>query len=144
MTLRPKGAFAQDRDVVRQHRGRIWEVEAMRRTAKRFRVTPTAVATRALRLGLMSLRNYNDWKESWETYCTAHPERPSFGIATPAEKAVGRSGPLFTSLVLSALSNDRISSTDAAHFLDVGFGHVETLRKDWMERPAELAGMAGE
>ena len=140
----PKSAFAEDPDVARQHRAGVWEVEAMRRIARRFRVTPTAAATRALRLGMMSPRSYNRWTDSWESYRAAHPDRPGFGIATPAEKAVGRSGPLLTSLVLSALSSERISSTDAANFLDVGFGHVETLRRGWMKRPADLAGMIGE
>jgi Zn-dependent peptidase ImmA (M78 family)/transcriptional regulator with XRE-family HTH domain len=138
--LMPKSDFAQDPDVAQQIRNGIWRVEAMRRTARRFRVTPTAAATRALRLGLMSPRIYNAWKDAWEAYRAVHPDKPGFAIATPAEKAVGRNGPLLTSLVLSALSNEQISSTDAANFLDVGFGHVETLRKGWMERPAELVG----
>jgi Zn-dependent peptidase ImmA (M78 family) len=138
--LMPKSDFAQDDDVVQQRRNGRWNVEAMRRTARRFRVTPTAAATRALRLGLMSPRVYNAWKHAWQAYHVAHPDRPGFGIATPAERAVGRNGPLLTSLVLSALSKEQISSTDAANFLDVGFGHVETLRKGWMERPSELVG----
>jgi Zn-dependent peptidase ImmA (M78 family) len=125
---------------VQQMRIGDWEVEAMRRIARRFRVTPTAAATRALRLGLMRPRIYNIWKDAWAAYQTAYPDRPGFGIATPAEKAVACNGPLLTSLVLSALSNEQISSTDAAKFLDVGFGHVETLRKGWMERPTALVG----
>jgi hypothetical protein len=82
--------------------------------------------------------------ESWEAYRQAHPDRPSFGIATPAEKALGRSGPLFTSLVLSALSSERISSVDATHYLDVGFAHVEILRRGWIAQPVGLAGLAAE
>ena len=143
-TLMPKSVFAEDPDVAQQHRAGVWEVDSMRRIARRFRVTPTAAATRALRLGMMSSRSYNRWTDSWKSYRATHPERFGFGIATPAEKAVGRSGPLLTSLVLSALSNERISSTDAANFLDIGFGHVETLRREWMKRPAALSGMIGE
>ena len=138
--LMPKNDFAQDPDVVQQLRIGNWSIEAMRRTARRFRVTPTAAATRALRLGLMGPRNYSAWKNAWDAYQAAHPPRPSFAIVTPAQKAVGRNGPLLTSLVLSALSNEQISSTDAANFLDVGFGHVETLRKGWLERPTALVG----
>jgi Zn-dependent peptidase ImmA (M78 family)/DNA-binding XRE family transcriptional regulator len=138
--LMPRNDFAQDRDVARQRLNGSWNVVAMRRTSRRFRVSPTAAATRALRLSLMSPGNYNAWKAAWEAYQAAHPERPGFAIATPAEKAVGRNGPLLTSLVLSALSSERISSTDAATFLDVGFAHVEMLRKGWMEGPAELVG----
>ena len=138
--LMPKNDFADDPSVVQQRRNRSWNVEGMRQTSRRFRVTPTAAATRALRLGLMSPGNYNTWKAAWEAYQAAHPDRPGFAIASPAEKAVGRNGPLLTSLVLSALSNEQISSTDAANFLDVGFAHVETLRNGWMAHPAELVG----
>jgi len=138
--LMPRNDFARDSDVLQQTRTGNWRVEAIRRTARRFRVTPTAAATRALILGLMSPRMYNTWKGAWEAHHAAHPDRSGFGIATPAEKAVGRNGPLLTSLVLSALSNEQISSTDAANFLDVGYGHVETLRKGWMERPTAFVG----
>jgi Zn-dependent peptidase ImmA (M78 family)/transcriptional regulator with XRE-family HTH domain len=139
--LMPSSAFAQDPDVVQQRRNETWTVEAVRRTARRFRVTPTAAATRSLRLELMSPRVYYKWKDAWEAYQGSHPDRSGFGIATPAEKAIGRNGPLLTSLVLSALSSDRISSADAANFLEVGFGHVETLRKGWIEGPSDaIAG----
>lgn len=138
--LMPKDAILADADVMAQRRAQTWEVAAMRRIARRFRVTPTAVATRLLWLGVMSPREYAGWKDSWQAYRETHPDRPGFGIATPAEKAVGRSGPLFTSLVLIALSSERISSVDATSYLDVGFDHVETLRKSWFAQPAALAG----
>lgn len=116
----------------------------MRRISRRFKVTPTAVATRLLWLGVMSPRDYSAWKDSWKAYRESHPDRPGFGIATPAEKAVGRSGPLFTSLVLSALSSDRISSVDATNYLDVGYDHVETLLKSWFAHPQALVGTSAE
>lgn len=142
--LMPKEAILADTDVLAQRRAKAWEVAAMRRIARRFKVTPTAVATRLLWLGVMSPREYAGWKESWQAYRETHPDRPGFGIATPAEKAVGRSGPLFTSLVLSALSSERISSMDATSYLDVAFNHVEILRKSWFAQPAALAGIATE
>jgi len=135
-------AMEANGDVVRQRRDRAWDVERMRRVAKRFRVTPTAAATRLLRMGVMSPVAYARWKTDWQTYREAHPDRPGFGIASPAEKAVSRNGPLFTSLVLSALSGERISSVDASHYLDLGFGHVETLRRGWIAKPAGLAAIA--
>lgn len=142
--LMPRDAFLADPEVASQRRHGEWDIESTRRTARRFRVTPTAVATRGLRLDVMTPRQYARWKESWETYSRTQPERRPFGIATPAEKAVGRCGPLLSSLVLSALSSERITSSDAAEFLEVGFGHVELLRKDWLQHPGKLAGMAGE
>jgi len=137
--LMPADALLADEDVVSQKRARSWDVHQMRQTARRFRVTPTAAATRLLRLGAMTPRAYAAWKESWQAYRDAHPEKPGFGRSTPAERAVGRNGPLFTSLVLSALSNDRITSTNASHYLDLGFAHVEDLRRSWIDAPLAFA-----
>ncbi len=140
--LMPAEAVQGDEDVIAQRRSGHWEVARMRRIAKRFRATPTAVATRLLRMRVMTVAAYTRWKEEWQTFCDTHPDRPGFGIASPAEKAVSRNGPLFTSLVLSALCNERISSVDACHYLDLGFGHVETLRRGWIEKPSILAAAA--
>jgi hypothetical protein len=41
-----------------------------------------------------------------------------------------------------SISSERISSVDASHYLDLGFGHVETLRRGWIEKPAGLAAVA--
>jgi len=138
--LMPKQAILEDRDVVNLRMSEEWDVDGVQRIARRFRVTPTAVATRLLWLGVISARAYDQWKESWAAYRESRPEKPGFGIATPPEKAVGRNGPLFTSLVLSALNGDRISSVDATHFLDLAFNHVETLRREWTLRPGAGAG----
>jgi transcriptional regulator with XRE-family HTH domain len=140
--LLPADAVKGDADVATQRKSGHWEVAGMRRIAKRFRVTPTAVATRLLRMGEMTPVAYNHWKKEWQAFRETHPDRPSFGIATPAEKAVNRNGPLFTSLVLSALSGERISSVAASHYLDLAFDHVETLRRGWIEKPAGLAAVA--
>lgn len=141
--LMPATVFHEDKDVAAQAESRQWHVQAIRNTARRFRVTPTAVATRALRLGLMSPRAYSEWKKDWEKWRSAHPDRPG-GMATPAEKAVTRSGPLLTSLVLEALASDRISSADAASYLEVGYAHVEDLQRDWTANPATLARINGD
>lgn len=142
--LMPRDAVQSNEDVVVQYRAGQWDVTRMRRIAKRFRVTPTAVATRLLHLRMMTAAACARWKVEWQTYRETHAERPTFGIASPAEKAVSRNGPLFTSLVLSALSSERISSVDACHYLDLGFGHVETLRRGWIEKPAGLAAVAAD
>jgi len=142
--LMPGKAMQLDEDVSAQRREHVWDIARSRRVAKRFRVTPTAIATRLLRLGFMPPAAYAQWKEDWLNYCAAHPEHPRFGIATPTEKAVSRNGPLYTSLVLGALNSDRISSVDASHYLDLGFEYVETLRRDWIEKPAALAALASD
>lgn len=142
--LMPRDSIQGDEDVVAQRRAGSWDVMSIRRIAKRYRVTPTAVATRLLRMRVMTPTAYAKWKEGWQAYRAAHPDRAGFGIASPAEKAVSRNGPLFTSLVLSALSNERISSVAACHYLDLSFGHVETLRRGWIEKPMGLAAVAAD
>jgi transcriptional regulator with XRE-family HTH domain len=142
--LMPADSLLDDVDVAAQRKTKFWEVALIRRTARRYRVTPTAIATRLLRLNVMGPRAYADWKDAWETYCKSRPEKPSFGIATPSQKAVGRNGPLFTSLVLSALSNERITSSAASNFLDLGYAHVETLRRNWFESPAGFPTASGD
>lgn len=139
--LMPMEAIGEDADAISQKQAGEWTVAGIRRTAKRFRVTPTAVATRLLWLGVMSAADYAGWKKDWADWRKMHPEKAGFGIATPADKAVTRSGPFFTSLVLGALGSDRISSSDASQYLDVGFDHVEILRKSWMVGPASLSGV---
>jgi Zn-dependent peptidase ImmA (M78 family)/DNA-binding XRE family transcriptional regulator len=140
--LMPEAAIRHDADVKIQKSSEEWTVGGMRRAAKRFRVTPSAVATRLLWMGLMSPSDYAGWKKDWAEWRKSHPEGPGFGIASPADKAVGRSGPYFTSLVLGALGAERISSVDASQYLDLGFNHVESLRKDWMNSPGIFAGAA--
>lgn len=141
--LLPAAALEDDRDVSAQRRAGQWTIEAMRRISRRYKVTPSAAATRLWRLRLMPSAAYGAWKDAWVAYRKAHPDRPGMAITSPAEKAVTRNGPLFTSLVLGALTGDRITSVDASHYLDVGYAHVEKLRGSWIERPASLAGVTG-
>ncbi len=63
--LMPPEAMQADADVAAQRRERNWDVERMRRVAKRFRVTPTAAAPRLLRMGGMSLAAYARWQTDW-------------------------------------------------------------------------------
>lgn len=135
VVLMPKQALIQDTDVIYQKATAEWTVNGMRRTAKRFKVTPTAVATRLLWLNVMSYSDYSNWKQDWKVWRESHPENSGFAIKSPPEKAITRAGPLFTSLVLDALNFERISSTDASQYLNISFNHVETLRKAWMQAP---------
>lgn len=137
--LMPEPAVREDVDLHLAVQGD--NVDAVRRMSRRYKVTPTAVATRLLWLQMMPPRRYTHWKSLWESYCAAHPAKPGFGIATPAEKAVTRAGPYFTSLVLSALSHDRISGPDASNYLGVSFEHVNILREGWISKPSDLAGV---
>ena len=52
------------------------------------------------------------------------------GIATPAEKAINRTGKPFVQLVLEALDSNRLTSVDAARYLDLKFQHFDELRQN--------------
>jgi Zn-dependent peptidase ImmA (M78 family) len=67
--LMPTDLFLAEHDVVSQKRDNSWEVAAMRRIARRYRVTPTAIATRLLRLGIMTPQSYAaQWGRTGTTY----------------------------------------------------------------------------
>jgi Zn-dependent peptidase ImmA (M78 family) len=105
---------------------RPWEMSEVRSLARRFRITPLAMATRLRESGIMSWAKYNAWRQKWEEYvATLQPRRG--GFATQVEKAVNRAGRPFATLVLEALAANRITSIDASRFLDLKFEHFEKL-----------------
>ena len=104
-----------------------WDIESVRRIARKFRLTPLATATRLRESGFMALAQYNQWREQWQAYVATLPPRRG-GFATPMEKAVNRAGKPFAQLVLEALSANRITSVDASRYLDLKFEHFEKLR----------------
>lgn len=106
---------------------RAWSIADTRRMARRFWITPLAMATRLRESGLMSWDHYHAWRSDWDQYIAALPKR-SGGFATPAEKTVGRAGLPFVRLVLEAMSANRITSVDAARYLDLKFQHFDQLR----------------
>ena len=106
-----------------------WTVSSVRRLARRFRITPLATATRLRESGFMSWKTYRDWREEWDIHVAGLPPRRG-GIATPAEKALNSAGRPFAQLVIEALSANRITSADAARYLNLGFDHFEALRAD--------------
>jgi len=107
--------------------GVSWDIENIRRVAKRFRLTPLAAATRLRASGFLTWAQYNQWREQWQAYVATLPPRRS-GFATPMEKAVNRAGRPFAQLVLEALSANRITSVDASRYLDLKFEHFDKLR----------------
>lgn len=104
-----------------------WNFENIRKLARRFRITPSATATRLVAAGLMTWTQYNAWRKAWDEYVSTLPPRKG-GPVTQAQKAVGRNGRPFTTLVLSALAANRITSVDAARYLDLKFNHFDELR----------------
>jgi len=104
-----------------------WSLDDMRNLARRFRVTPLAMATRLRESGVMTWARYRAWREAWDKYVASLPPRRG-GFATPPEKAINRSGRPFVQLVLEALDANRITSVDAGRYLDLKFEHFGKLR----------------
>ena len=113
---------------------RAWRLADVRSIARRFKVTPLAMATRLRESRFMSWPQYNAWRTEWDAYvATLRPRRG--GIATPVEKAVNRAGRPFAALVLEALAANRITSVDASRYLDLKFEHFEKLGDHLREGP---------
>ena len=85
-----------------------WSLNHVRRLARRYWITPLAMATRLRASGMMSRKQYNEWRSQWNEYVAALPARGA-GFATPAEKALSRNGGFFVRLVLEAMAANRIS-----------------------------------
>jgi Zn-dependent peptidase ImmA (M78 family)/transcriptional regulator with XRE-family HTH domain len=115
-----------------------WDIEDVRKVARAFRITPLAMATRLRESGFMSWNRYHQWRADWNSYvATLRPRRG--GFASPAEKAVSRAGRPFAQLVLEALSANRLTTVDAARYLDLRFEHFGTLRNHLRGAPGEAA-----
>jgi Zn-dependent peptidase ImmA (M78 family)/transcriptional regulator with XRE-family HTH domain len=119
-------------------RSASWDIANVRRVAKRFRVTPLAMATRLRESGFLTWTQYNQWREQWQVYVASLPPRGR-GFATPMEKAVNRAGRPFAQLVLEALSANRITSVAASRYLDLKFEHFDKLRTHLTRGPGEAS-----
>ncbi len=114
-----------------------WDVERVRQVARKFRLTPLAIATRLRESRVLSWAQYNRWRAEWARYVATLPPRRG-GFATPAGKALNRAGRPFVQLVLEGLSANRLTPVDAARYLDLKFEHFDALRA----RLSEGAGSA--
>jgi Zn-dependent peptidase ImmA (M78 family)/DNA-binding XRE family transcriptional regulator len=137
--LMPAKVLLNDPGVAGRPTTSDWSVPEIRRLARRYKVTPSAMATRLLRIGRCSPAAYRRWKDAWDQHLQEHPPKTGGGITTPAAKALNRNGRPLTQLVLEALALDRITCVDAAHFLDLRFTHFEDLRRELMGRPDSTA-----
>lgn len=125
--LVPEAALRQWVDVAGAN-DIAWSTQDVRRVARRFWITPLAMATRLRESGFMSWNRYNEWRGEWNAYVASLPARAG-GFATPAEKAMNRHGRPFVQLVLEAMSANRITSVDAARYLELKFQHFDQLRE---------------
>ncbi|HEY5895639.1 MAG TPA: XRE family transcriptional regulator [Chthoniobacterales bacterium] len=111
-----------------RHRPSAWDIASVKQLARRFRITPLAMATRLRASGYMNWLEYNAWKQSWNEYVKNLPQR-SGGFAHPVDVALGRNGRPYVQLVLEALAANRITSVDASRHLALKFEHFEKLKE---------------
>jgi len=136
-TLLPENAL---RDVVGQFglQRTAWDIEKVRRVARKFRLTPLAMATRLRESGFMAWEQYNQWRDQWQAHVATLPPRHG-GFATPMQKALNRAGRPFAQLVLEALAANRITPVDASRYLDLKFEHFDKLREHLRFDPGDVS-----
>ena len=122
-------------EILHYFAGAKWTLDDTRRLAKKFRVTPLAAATRLRESGYLTWAQFRSWREQWDKYVATLPPRRG-GFASPPEKAVNRAGRPFVQLVLEALNANRITSVDAARYLDLRYEHFGKLRDALSLTPA--------
>jgi len=116
-----------------------WDIVDVRGLARRFKITPLAMATRLRASGYIDWAHYQGWKLGWDAYvATLKPK--SRGFAHPVTTTLGRAGRPFTQVVLEALSLNRITIVNAAHYLDLKVAHFEKLKNELTTRP-EMGGL---
>lgn len=137
-TLVPESALAAAvRDYHLPRNG--WDIGDIRTLARRFRITPLAMATRLRASGYFSWVVYQRWKQGWDAYVATLPPK-SGGFAHPITIALGRAGRPFTQIVLEALSANRITPVNASRYLDLKFEHFEKLKASLYARPGSGGG----
>ena len=115
-----------------------WGLEEVKRVARRFRITPLAMATRLRESGYLSWAQYQTWRAEWKAYVEALPPRKG-GFATPVSKALSYNGRPFAQLVLEALATNRLTPLAASRYLGLKFEHFGKLREALGERSQEPA-----
>jgi Zn-dependent peptidase ImmA (M78 family)/transcriptional regulator with XRE-family HTH domain len=116
-----------------------WDIGDMRSLARRFRISPLAMATRLRASGYFDWAFYLEWKRGWETY-VAKLSPKAGGFAHPITQTLGRAGRPFTQVVLEALAANRITAVNAARYLDLKFEHFGKLKEALESRPGSGGG----
>lgn len=111
-----------------------WDIGDVRALARRFKITPLAMATRLRASGYFDWEHYHSWKRGWEAF-VAMLKPKTGGFAHPIDLTLGRAGRPFTQTVLEALSANRITVVSAAHYLDLRAEHFEKLKGALLGRP---------
>ena len=136
--LVPEDALA---NVIRAERlpQNNWDIGDVRKLAKKFKLSPLAMATRLRASGYFDWPHYQNWRRGWDAWVASLPPK-SGGFATPVGQALTRNGRPYVQLVLEALGSNRITTVDAARFLDLKAEHFEKLRGALQDRPGTPEG----
>lgn len=115
-----------------------WDIGDVRSLARRFKITPLAMATRLRASGYFDWAHYHGWKSGWESFVSTLKPK-SGGFAHPIAMTLGRAGRPFTRTILEALDASRITAVNAARYLDLKFEHFEKLKAALTKRPGAEA-----
>ena len=127
--------------MVAPSRSQAWDIPAVRRMARRFRVTPLAMATRLRASGYMDWPQYRAWKDRWNEHVKTLRPRTG-GFAHPVDMALNRNGRPYVQLVLEALAANRITTVDASRHLGLKFDHFDKLKESLRGGP--VSGVSNE
>ncbi len=125
--LMPLESLLAEEEIKTRTVSSSWSIADIQRLARRYKVTPKAIATRLLSIGKMNPTAYRHWHNDWNEFIASHPHK-SGGIATPAEKALNRNGATYSTLVIDALNMERITPVEASRYLNLHYPHIEELR----------------
>lgn len=106
---------------------RDWDLASVRKLARKFRITPLAMATRLRASGYFDWAFYRHWKQEWDAHVARLKPR-SGGFSTPVGTTLGRAGQPFTRIILEAMSTNRITSDQAARHLELKYQHFGKLK----------------
>jgi len=114
-------------EVVARHGGSPgWSDIELGALARRYRVSREVVLRRLLVLGLATDDFYGAKRSQFAEEYVRATKRGSGG-PKPAVRAVGRGGPLFARLVLSAYGSDVVTLRDVCEHLGVGPKHLDEV-----------------
>ena len=125
--LVPETALAQAIAAIHQPHSQ-WDIDDVRKLARRFKITPLAAATRLRESGYMDWAQYAQWRKTWDAYVASLPPKQPGGFSTPVSNVVSRAGIPFAQLVIEALDSNRITAVEASRYLDLKFQHFDKLR----------------
>jgi Zn-dependent peptidase ImmA (M78 family)/transcriptional regulator with XRE-family HTH domain len=136
--LSPEEALAA---IVRDERlpQNNWDIGDVRRLARRFKLSPLAMATRLRSSGYFDWAHYQSWRRGWDAWVASLPPRSS-GFAHPVGQTLTRNGRPYVQLVLEALNSSRITTVEASRYLDLKAEHFEKLRDALTQRPGSPEG----